>query len=241
MKFQYSVWIDAAFLPYKHSCVCVEPLCSSGIRPKQCSPVDLNSDPNSFEKKTVYDLNLNDIRAKKVVKYQYTANIGTHLRKLHDSELDFADAYVKIGGFIICKPTIRITWYLMSTQDVPTILCSMDDSCVYSMNTTGGFVDFKNPTIRKSKIFYICASSSEFRLCSNGFLVDLSNPSKGVVSIENYNGYVMDGTQLALSWRGFSGNRQAVQLGYQSDIERYNYAIGKNYICCRLYALFVRI
>ena len=226
LLFQGVSWIDTNILPYKISFVCVEPVCSTGIMPKHCSPIEFISDPNTFEKNIIYDLNLNDIFTKDLLKFRYTANVGSKLRLLQDSELEFTDPNVKIGGLIIGRPTMKITWYLTSKRDVPSSLCSIDDSCLHSLNTTGGFVDFNNPFMKTDQIFYICAASSEFRLCSNGFLVDSSYPHAGIVSIDTFNGYVIDGSHLAVTWKGFTGNKDAVKLGYLSDIAGYQYAVG---------------
>lgn len=195
--------------------------------------MDYLSDPNTFNKDLLYDLNLDDPFIRTVQNYRHSSNVGSNMINLQKHEMDFAVRNVRIGGLIIGRPNLFITWYLTSRHQIPTSLCSLDDACLLSANTTDGFIDFKNPFIKNNQILHICAVSADFKMCSNGFLVDDGYPKPGIVDVDTYNDYVIDGDHLSITWTGFEWNKDALKLGYLSDIAEYKYAIGKNicYIC----------
>ena len=213
--------------PYKTTYSCVIPICTTGIKPSQCSPIKIISDPNEFSKEVIYDLNLNDPFSKDVYLYYQSTNIGSKMVQIHNAEMDFADRNVKIGGLILGRYYNGITWYLMTERNFPRLACSYDSFCLLTKKTVGGLIDFNYQQMKNNQIFYICAESSAFQLCSNGFLVDNSAPTGGIVFVETYNGYVIDCTKLTIRWTGFMGNTNAKKLGYMSDIEGYRYAVGK--------------
>jgi hypothetical protein len=90
-------------------------------------------------------------------KIKYSLNIGDNLGRLHDLEMDFTDRRVRVGGFILAKTDVMIEWYLMKVQNIPHGRCSLDPSCITVKHTSSGFVDFDNPPLTESGLFYLCA------------------------------------------------------------------------------------
>lgn len=210
--------------------VCIDSFCQSGTYYHTCSVVNTLGDPNTFNKDILYDLNINSQFGNEIQAYKHSENIGEKLLELHGSEMDFAGHDVKIGGYIIGKPDLPITWYL--TRDPNTFggKCAFDPQCLLSKNTIGGFVNFENLKIIENGILYICAKSSTMQtICSDGFVIDENFPTGGQVSVEEVNGFIIEGSTMSIQWTGFEGNKDALKLGYNSDMAGYMYAIGKHY------------
>ena len=213
---------------------CANSFCLFGRSHLTCLSINMTSDPNDYSKDILYDLNLNERYAKAFQQYQYSLNIGDNLGRLHDLEMDFIDRSVRVGGLLIGQTDVMIEWYLMKVQRIPHGRCSRDLSCFTVKTTSSGFVDFDNSPLTESGVFYVCAIVHQTdihnvqtkHVCSDGFLVDESSPMKGVVTIESTNGYIIEASEMTIRWSGFQGNREAVVLGYPSDIAFYQYAIG---------------
>ncbi|CAG2202818.1 unnamed protein product [Mytilus edulis] len=206
--------------------VCIEAFCPSGDIKRDCSRSTVIDDPNIYDKKIVYDLNLNNPAVMRILELKHSSNIGKYLTVLHDNELDFAERNVKIAGFILGVFDVSVRWFLMKNSQIPSIDCSHDSSCLFSTNTTTGFVNFDNPFLKENGILYICALTDSFQGCSDGFLVDDDIPNGGKVSIPSRNGYVIEGSSMNIQWSGFYGNSKGVDLGYPNSIAYYQYAIG---------------
>jgi hypothetical protein len=199
----------------------------------------MRTDPNTHDKNILYDLNLNNPSTKATKQFKNSLHIGDALGRLHDSEMDFADHYAKIGGFLIGQSEVTIKWYLMKARHIPLGSCSLDHLCLVKKETASGFVDFDNQPLKENGIFYICAvvtktnnrTGQSSHICSDGFLIDESLPEEGVVAIQSENGYLIDGSEITLRWSGFHDNRKAEIIGYPSDIAYYQFAIGKFIIC----------
>jgi hypothetical protein len=58
----------------------------------------------------------NALFTKTIKQFKDSLHIGDILGRLHDSEMDFADHYVKIGGFLIGQSEVTIEWYLMKAH-----------------------------------------------------------------------------------------------------------------------------
>lgn len=201
----------------------------SGQTWNNCSVIKSLGDPNSFDKNVVYDLNMNHPFTTSLWEIAHSSNLGNKLTDLHNEEMDFANSSVRVGGFIVGRPSQKIIWYLMKKPEISGKPCSFDLNCIFIKNTTGGFIDFENPRLKFSGLLYICLevqTSPIESYCSNGFLVDDKRPKAGVVEINSHNGFVTDGSILNVEWSGFTGNKEAVQLGYLSDLSYYLYAIG---------------
>ena len=219
---------------HKKLYACVNAFCLFGPSHRTCLSINMTSDPNKYSKYILYDLNLNDPLAKNIQQYQYSMNIGDNLGRLHDLEMDFTDRSARVGGFILGHTDVMIEWYLMKVQNIRHGRCSLDPSCVTVKNTSSGFVDFDNPPLTESGVFYLCAIVHQTdihnlqtkHVCSDGFFVDESSPMKGHVTIESTNGYIIEASEMTIRWTGFQGNREAVVLGYPSDIAFYQYAVG---------------
>jgi len=199
----------------------------------------MRTDPNTYDKNVLYDLNLNNPFTKTIKQFKDSLHIGDVLGRLHDSEMDFADHYVKIGGFLIGQSEVTIQWYLMKARHVPLGRCSLDPLCLVKKETASGFVNFDNQSLKDNGIFYVCAVVTETNnrtgqsshICSDGFLIDESLPEEGVVTIQSENGYLIDGSEMTLRWSGFHGNSKAEIIGYPSGLAYYQFAIGKFIIC----------
>ncbi|CAC5378366.1 unnamed protein product [Mytilus coruscus] len=62
----------------------------------------------------------------------------------------------------------------------------------------------------------------------DGFVIDENFPTGGVVSVEAINGFIIEGSTMSIHWTGFEGSKDALQLGYTSDMAGYKYAIGSS-------------
>ena len=234
MSLQDSECFKLPVYTHKKLYACANAFCLFGPSHLTCVSINMTSDPNNYNKDILYDLNLNDRYAKAFQQYQYSLNIGDNLGRLHDLEMDFIDRSVRVGGFLIGQTDVMIEWYLMKVQRIPHGRCSLDPSCLTVKTTSSGFVDFDNPPLTESIVFYLCAIEHQTdihniqtkHLCSDGFLVDESSPMKGVVTIESTNGYIIEASEMTIRWSGFQGNREAAVLGYPSEIASYQYAIG---------------
>ncbi|VDI49547.1 Hypothetical predicted protein, partial [Mytilus galloprovincialis] len=172
--------------------VCIEAFCSSGDFKRDCSRATVIDDPNIYDKNIIYDLNLNNPVIKRIAELKHSSNIGKYLTVLHDNEMDFAEQNVKISGFLLGVFEVPVKWFLMKHQVIPSVDCSLDLSCLFSTDTTNGFVNFDNPYLKENGLLYICAVTDSFHGCSDGFLVDDDILKGGKVSIPSRNGYVIE-------------------------------------------------
>ncbi|CAC5398098.1 unnamed protein product [Mytilus coruscus] len=206
--------------------VCIEAFCPSSDIKRACSRSTVIDDPNIYDKKIIYDLNLNNPVIKRISELKHSSNIGKHLSVFHDNEMDFAEQNVKISGFLLGVFEVSVKWFLMKHQVIPSIDCSLELSCLFTTDTTNGFVNFDNPYLKDHGILYICALTDTFQGCSDGFLVDDDILKGGKVSIPSRNGYVIEGSSLHIQWSGFYGNSKVIDMGYLNAIAFYQYAIG---------------
>ncbi|CAC5398105.1 unnamed protein product [Mytilus coruscus] len=211
---------------HHHIYVCIEAFCPSGDIRRDCSRSTVTDDPNIYDKKIIYDLNLNNPAIKRISELKHSSNIGKYLKVLHDNEMDFAEQNVKISGFLLGVIDVSVKWFLMKHQVIPSIDCSLDLSCLFSMDTTNGFVNFDNPYLKKNGILYICALTDSFQGCSDGFFVNDDILKGGTVSIPSINGYVIEGSSINIQWSGFTGNSKVIDMGYPNAVAFYHYAIG---------------
>ncbi|XP_063447914.1 uncharacterized protein LOC134727462 [Mytilus trossulus] len=224
--FKDSACLDIPVYLHHAIYVCLEAFCPSGDISRVCSRSAVIDDPNIYDKKIVYDLNFNNPVVKRIAELKHSSNIGKYLTVLHDNEIDFVERNVKIAGFILGVFDVSVRWFLMKNSQIPSIDCSHDSSCLFSTNTTTGFVNFDNPYLKENGLLYICAVTDSFEGCSDGFLVDDDLLKGGQVSILSRNGYVIEGSTISIQWSGFYGNSKGVDLGYQNAIAFYQYAIG---------------
>ena len=134
----------------------------------------------------------------------------------------------------------HIDWFLMKSQHIP-FDCSADPNCIKTQTTTMGFTRFNPNIIQMDTFYYICAYSNttfidrelfterlpEISLCSNGFVLDHTRPSSGIVEVINNNGYLTSLSNIRIQWHGFKDNIEATRLGYIDSIKTYTYAVGK--------------
>ncbi|XP_076108987.1 uncharacterized protein LOC143076978 [Mytilus galloprovincialis] len=218
--------LDIPVYLHHQTYVCLEAFCPSEDIKRACSKSTVIDDPNIYDKNIIYDLNLNNPVIKRILELQHSSNIGKYLKVLHDNEMDFAEQNVKISGFLLGVVEVSVKWFLMKYQVIPSIDCSLDLSCLFSTDTTNGFVNFDNPYLKENGLFYICAVTDSFEGCSDGFLVDDDIPKGGKVSILSRNGYVIEGSSINIQWSGFSGNSKVIDMGYPNAVASFQYAIG---------------
>lgn len=163
---------------------------------------------------------------------------GDGYRFLHDSELDIAPASSGIAGAILGIHGGNVTWYLMTSQQIPTDDCFNNVDCLYSTATDAGYVTWPNNIIEMNKLYYICAHSNstvhsenvrqEFSSCSNGFVKDNEPPTatSRSISVINYNGFITDTSRIIIIWDDFDDNVNATLLGYPQNIRSYSCSLG---------------
>ncbi|VDI12754.1 Hypothetical predicted protein [Mytilus galloprovincialis] len=206
--------------------VCIEAFCPSGDFKRDCSRATVIDNPNIYDKNIIYDLNLNNPVIKRIAELKHSSNIGKYLTVLHDNEMDFAEQNVTISGFLLGVFEVPVKWFLMKHQVIPSVDCSLDLSCLFSTDTTNGFVNFDNPYLKENGLLYLCAVTDSFHGCSDGFLVDDDILKGGKVSIPSRNGYVIEGSSISIHWSGFSGNSKVIDMGYPNAVASYQYAVG---------------
>ena len=129
----------------------------------------------------------------------------------------------------------------MTSNSVP-LDCSASPECKYSRITTEGYVELPSRKLSFDTLYYICADAPEseritgghreiispFHACSNGFILDDTPPTGGVIHVKNVNGYINSLTVLAVTWEGFSDNIDATIFGFENNIKFYTVEIGKS-------------
>ena len=169
----------------------------------------------------------------------YSLYLGNTLNQLHNKELDFGTKDTDVVGVILYANKQNISWFLTTTNAVPTS-CHNNPNCIGTLITTDGYVKFPKKLIKYNKIYYICAFSNEshvvreafteilprIQACSNGFVIDNVPPTTGQVHVENVNGFIHDLRRVTVSWVGFTDNTDVSALGYEQVINSYTIEIG---------------
>ncbi|XP_062605213.1 uncharacterized protein LOC134267002 isoform X2 [Saccostrea cucullata] len=216
--------------PHKRMHTCLEGYCRSGRMSKTCSQINVQQDPNSYTKTTVYDLDAKSDFFVEIEAYKYTTNIGRKLEDLHSYEIDFKSDFFVLGGFVIGIGDAEILWSVMKSPRIP-LRCEDDPECIYSKSGRGGLIAFSSKVPLKSNvIYYICVNDSAnfiVNRCSNGFVIDLAPPPMGKVKLHTKKeGFITDDSSVNVYWQGFENDDFYSKIGYPSNIRFYEVAIG---------------
>ncbi|XP_061166326.1 uncharacterized protein LOC133175235 [Saccostrea echinata] len=196
------------------------------------------SNPNSYSKDIVYDLNAYSEEALAMEIYKFSSNIGNAMKTLMRLEFNFG-LKTKVAGFLLNVGIRNITWNIMKRAEVPRV-CANDPDCVSSKTSSGGFVVFSSKIpLEESIIYYLCVNipssqSTEYvydgqgkHLCSNGFVLDNKAPAIGYVKVDDLQqGFLRNFTELRFMWHGFEDNTKYELLGYESGISKYSSCLG---------------
>jgi hypothetical protein len=169
----------------------------------------------------------------------HSSNIGDSLQILHQRELTFAFSNVSLAGIITGVGDRGIEWFLMLAQTFPPADCEQDNDCVAHVTSSGGFGQFKGVSLDDGNMYFICAKSTTasesltahletISICSNGVIIDDTNPKPGHVQIHNSNDYISDISDLSLKWSNFVDDAVSGSHGKASGIASYTYTIGKS-------------
>ncbi|KAL4218457.1 hypothetical protein ACF0H5_023192 [Mactra antiquata] len=216
---------------------CIRGFTQAGDMIYDCQTLSYQSSDHKLD--VVYDLDSSN-KEWDILKQAITSsNIGTILKTLHDSELDFGTTNTTVVGAMLQASERSVTWFLMQKRHVP-LDCDTDPNCVISMVTNTGYVPIARSDIVYGTIYYICASAKsvdvvrelfvdtlpEVHTCSNGFVLDNKQPVGGSIHVTNTDGFLTNTKKLEVSWDQFSDDVQATKFGYSDNIEEYSLAVG---------------
>ena len=223
--------------------VCAKAICLSGMSDMLCKRVHLTHDIHNYDPYNIYDIDASELnleRAFHLVKSRYLDTDG--MKFIHSKEIHFVTSNTLIGGVFTNTANRNVSWYLLTSRSLPQN-CSSDQTCISSIETVGGVVNFKKVYLQNRQQYYICARvqasevSREFfttsldslSRCSNGFVVDDDPPEPGNVNfIGKNNGFVTDPTTLTIAWKFFTDVEKYVNISFGSGIAGYAYALGKH-------------
>ena len=216
---------------------CLEVTMFSGHVGVLCEPIATPTDPNTYPKNAVYDVDINDQHLDQLLPSLHSKNIGHQLMILHQMEIDFCWSNRKVGAIMIGVGDSLVTWTVRTALPESNSTCSDDVHCLYSTSTTGGYLQLPNVDLPESKIFICAETSGRIAIrekdneeihgvsgCSNGFIVDRSPPSAGHVTFSSNDGYITYLLQQSIYWYGFTDNSQMFNDGGEL---MYRYAIGE--------------
>ena len=169
----------------------------------------------------------------------HSSNLGDKTSTFHDAEVDFGTSSSSIAGVIMYSSARNVTWYLMTSQHIPSS-CPLDSECISSAQTTTGYVKFSPSKIHPNNFYYMCAFSSQTNIsresfteflpeihdCSNGFVIDTISPIAGHVEVTNNNNYITDASTLLVTWDNFHDSTDVGTIGYEHEIKGYTVEVG---------------
>ncbi|KAK3088800.1 hypothetical protein FSP39_023833, partial [Pinctada imbricata] len=236
------VCISSPFLQHRSIQACITGVCPSSSSTVACVPLISSYHPNEFDPNTVYEVKTNDIDLTHMQQLMSSNFLEDEIKTVQDKEVDFIKASAEITGLLLNPEGRKISWFLTTSPQVPTLTCSDDPSCVMSINSSNGVGRFRHISFVENQKYFVCAYSpfvtidkmhhhlklAEISSCGNGFIVDDSAPQAGEVRIRaNGYGFSSSRNMLTLSWYGFDDIEAMVDIGkYEQGISSYSYAIG---------------
>ncbi|XP_060084327.1 uncharacterized protein LOC132563603 [Ylistrum balloti] len=234
INFTLSKCLKLPLYPKLEMFTCVEVYCPAGSTGVSCVPLIVAEDPNIFDKTILYEVDSDADEVRNNKDLFYSNNIGDKMAWLHGAELDFTDRSVRPGGVIIGMGDLSIMWYLLKDSKNLNQTCEENPNCVASVQTLGGFSVFQGINLEPDIMYFICATTqtngdgmSSLKTCGNGFVVDVSPPSTGDVTVMSEKGFLINVDSVIVHWdrfRDFHGYKTT--LGYPSTIAKFSYFIG---------------
>ncbi|XP_069118470.1 uncharacterized protein [Argopecten irradians] len=212
---------------------CLQLFCPSGRATTKCEHLKIQFHQNEFPKQIVYDIDVDSVDFSELELLVFSSNIGEKLSNIHQLELDYSPNRAELGACIVGLQDREVTWYLMTTADIPSDTCDNDINCLIHATTNGGAISFGKLNLDEGK-YYVCARSAastrtrkdfvehfeKVEGCSDGFIIDVTGPSLGSITIHSNDGYLSDTSEMFISWTDFHDNFAS------AGFLQYRYTIG---------------